>query len=321
MLMPDKMNPEITVLLPAYNVGEYVKEAVDSVLAQSFTNFELLILNDGSTDNTLEILNTYTDPRIRIVSHPNMGLVKTLNKGMELAQCKWIARFDADDVCYPERLAVQYEFLQNNPDYILVGSDADYMDEQGNYIFTFENKYYEDDEIKSSGFVECPFVHASVLFLKDAVIKAGRYDENAITFEDHLLWRKLSDYGKLKNFRKPLIKVRFNPGSVTIDEKWRGKEFIELKQRSIQSGKVQPADSERIKEILKSQNFASYKKAAYHSMLGKKFLWNQHNPRHARQHLRKAISAHPGKAEPYLLYLFSFFPSPVIDYIYNFVKK
>lgn len=307
--------------MPAYNAESYIREAVDSVLNQTFTDFELLIINDGSDDGTAVVLETYNDSRIRVVSQENMGLVRTLNKGLQLARSKWIARFDADDICYPERLAIQYEFLEQNPDYILTAGDADYMDEQGNYIFTFTNKYYEDEEIKASGFKECPFVHSSVMYLKDAVLEAGGYDEHALTFEDHLLWRKLSAYGKLKNFHQPLIKVRFNPGSVTIDEKWRGKEFIELKQRSIQSGAVTSEDSLRIREIIKSQDFAAYKKAAYHSMLGKKFLWNQHDPRRAREHLRRAIDAHPGKIEPYLLYVFSFAPAGIIDYIYNTVKK
>ncbi len=307
--------------MPAYNVEAYIKEAVDSVLTQTFADFELLIINDGSTDNTLQLLQAYTDPRIRIVSQPNNGLVRTLNTGLQLAKANLVARFDADDVCYPERLAIQYEFMQAHPDYVLVAGNADYMDEEGNHIFTYLCRYYEDEEIRQSKFVECPFIHSTVMYRKDAVINAGGYNEHAITFEDHMLWRKLSAFGKLQNLNTPLIKVRFNPSSVTIDEKWRGKEFIDLKQRSIQSGKVSPEDFALLQQILNSQNFGSYKKAAYHSMLGKKFLWNQHNPSKARQHLREAIAAHPGKHEPYLLYAFSFFPQAIIDFVYNNFKK
>jgi glycosyltransferase involved in cell wall biosynthesis len=313
--------PRVTVLMPAYNAAAYIREAVDSVLQQSFTDFELLIINDGSTDTTFDILKTYTDPRIRIETQDNLGLVKTLNKGLQLARAKWVARFDADDVCYPERLQEQIDFLEQHPDYILIGSEADYMDESGNFIFTYKFRFYEDTEIRSMGFRYCPVIHSAVMFSKQAVLDAGGYDDHAITFEDHLLWRNLSAYGKMKNVHKSWIKVRFNPDSITIDEKWRGKEFLELKARSIHSGHVTSEDYTKLKEILAKQNFTAYKKAAYHSMLGKKFLWNQHKPKQARQHLKTAMQSMPGKIEPYLLYAISYLPSGMLDYIYNTFKK
>lgn len=312
---------DVTVLLPAYNAAAYIREAVDSIMAQTFKNFELLIINDGSTDGTGEILEQYNDPRIRLVHQPNMGLIKTLNKGLELAQGKYIARFDADDVCYPERLEEQVAFLNAHPDYVLIGSEADYMDEKGNFIFRFQFRQYEDDEIRAAGFVDCPVIHASVMFVKQAVIDAGGYNDRAITFEDHLLWKQLVAFGKIKNVHKPWIKVRFNIDSVTIDEKWRGKEFIDLKQRSIQSGYVTDEDFALLKKILKEQNFTAYKKGAYYSMMGKKFLWNQHNPRVAREYLRMAMNTMPGKVEPYLLYALSFLPEKLVSFIYKQAKK
>jgi glycosyltransferase involved in cell wall biosynthesis len=313
--------PEITVLMPAYNAGPYIREAVDSVLSQTYRDFELMIINDGSNDDTREILESYTDPRIKLVHQENMGLVKTLNKGLSLIKSKYVVRFDADDVCYPHRFQEQYDFLKANPDYVLVGGEADYMDEHGNFIFLYKFKEYEDEEIKAAAFRECPFIHSSVMFVRQAVIDAGGYNPRAITFEDHLLWHNLAAYGKMKNMHHPLIKVRFNPESVTIDEKWRGQEFIDLKQRSIKNGDVSDADYRLLKDILQKQNFIAYKKAAYHSMLGKKFLWNQHKPALARQHLSKAISIMPRKAEPYMLYLLSFFPAAFIDALYKKAKK
>lgn len=313
--------PQVTVLMPAYNAAVYIREAIESVLAQTYKDFELLIINDGSTDDTEAIIRSYTDARIRVLSHSNIGLVGTLNRGLKEAQGKWIARFDADDVCYPERLATQMEFLQQHPDYVLTGSEADYMDEAGNYLFTYHFKYYNDEDIRSSHFKECPFIHSSVTFLKQAVIDAGGYDKDAITFEDHLLWSRLAHYGKMNNIHQPLIKVRFNPASVTIDEKWRGKAFIDLKRRSIENGSVNAADLETLKKILSEQNFTAYKRAAYESMIGKKYLWNQYAPVKARRHLRAAIRLTPGKLEPYLLYIFSFMPERLILSVYKKFKK
>lgn len=313
--------PAITVLMPAYNVAEYIREAIDSVLQQTFTDFELLIINDGSTDDTENIIKQYTDTRIRLYSQPNAGVIGALNKGLELARGELIARFDADDVCYPERLQVQYDFMKANPDYVLIGSEADYMEEDGTYIFTFKFNAYTDDEIRALNYAVCPFIHASVIFYKRAVIELGAYDKGAITFEDHLLWWKLIQLGKVKNMERPLIKVRFNPDSVTVDERWRGPEFKRIKYASIKRGYVTPEDAKKLKEILAGQNFKQFKSAAYYSMMGKKFLWNNYNPSKARKNLRKAIITTPMKAEPYILYILSFFPLKLISLLYSYQKK
>lgn len=313
--------PPVTVLLPVYNAGRYVGAAIDSVLQQDFADFELLIINDGSTDGSAAVIASYNDPRIRVLHQENAGLVATLNRGLSEAAGSYIARFDADDICYPTRLGEQYVFLEANPDYVLVGSEADYMDEAGQYIFTYRFRDYEDHEIKAGGFRTCPVIHASVMYRKQAVLDAGGYDPRAVTFEDHLLWRNLAAFGKMKNMRHPLIKVRFNPDSVTIDEKWRGKKFIRLKQDSIARGYLTDDELTTLTNTLQRQDFAAYKQAAYYSMIGKKYLWNDYRPHDARKNLRRAIAVIPNKVEPYLLYLLSFLPAAWIRRIYQAAKK
>src|ERR1700761_7286076 len=96
--------PQITVLMPAYNAGKYIAEAIASVLGQTFGDFELLIVNDGSTDDTLDIINSFDDKRIRVISQPNQGVAAALNTGLKHAKAEYIARFDADDICLPQRL-------------------------------------------------------------------------------------------------------------------------------------------------------------------------------------------------------------------------
>ncbi len=312
--------PPVTVLLPVYNAGNYVAEAIQSVLQQDFSNFELLIINDGSTDSSASVIAQFHDPRIRVIHQENKGLVATLNRGLDLAKGRYIARFDADDVCYPHRLGLQFSFLEEHPDYVLVGSEADYMDETGKHIFTYKFQQYEDEGIRADNFIHCPVIHAAVMFRKQAVLDAGGYNPRAITFEDHLLWRNLAAFGKMKNLPLPLIKVRFNPNSVTIDEKWRGKEFIKLKRESIERGYLTDEEFAKLQQILKSQDFTEYKKAAYYSMIGKKFLWNDYRPKDARRYLKRAMVAIPNKPEPYLLYLLSFLPQEWIQFIYNKAK-
>src|SRR4051812_44490454 len=102
--------PKVTVLMPAYNADKYIEDGISSVLSQTFTNFELLIINDGSTDNTLKVIESIRDKRIVVISQENKGVSAALNLGLAHARAPYIARFDADDICLPNRLKVQYEF-------------------------------------------------------------------------------------------------------------------------------------------------------------------------------------------------------------------
>ena len=105
--------PRVSILLPAYNAERYLREAIDSMLSQTYQNFELLIIDDGSKDRTAEIVRSYTDERIRFIQNEcNIGLANTLNKGMRLARGEYLARMDADDICVPTRFQAQYDFLQ-----------------------------------------------------------------------------------------------------------------------------------------------------------------------------------------------------------------
>ncbi|MDB5017639.1 MAG: hypothetical protein JWQ84_2471, partial [Mucilaginibacter sp.] len=132
----EEINPKITVLMPAYNAGKYIREAVASVLEQSFTDFELLIINDGSTDDTVKIIRSFNDSRIVLLNQENKGIAQALNRGLANAHAPYIARFDADDICLPNRLKTQYDFITAYPEYSVIGSAAEYMDADGHYIFT-----------------------------------------------------------------------------------------------------------------------------------------------------------------------------------------
>ena len=313
---------EVTVLMPAYNAGKYIREAIDSVLSQTFTDFELLIVNDGSTDETESVISSYRDPRIRLISQPNQGVSAALNNGLQHASGKFIARFDADDICYPYRLQEQYDFMLQNPEYVLIGSDADYMDREGGYLLRYENIGHSYEEIVEKIHIYCPFVHSSVFYRKDVVLELGGYEVKAHTFEDWLLWTKLIKKGKCLNFYKPLICVRLNPESVTVDERLRGQRFVELKKEMIFSG--QPISSEQEREltgILKSQDFSAFKHYSYHVLVAKKYLWNNHQASKSRQNSLQAIRLRPLKHEGYMLFLLSLLPFKVVNYLYSSSKS
>ncbi len=319
--MSQSHNIPLTVLMPAYNTGLYIREAIQSILDQTFIDFEFIIINDGSKDNTLDVIRTFSDPRIKIIDQQNKGLIDTLNEGIKIAKGDIIARMDADDICYPERLEIEYNFLVENSDYVLVGSEADVIDKDGNYLMHLSPVGHTHEEIEERIDIKCPFIHPSVMFRKSAVIAAGLYPKNALTFEDHLLWKKLLKYGRICNLPETLLKARFNPESVTIDEKWRGGEFVELRRKALSNGIVAEDDAKRLKEIIQSQNFATYKQASYYAMVGKKYLWNNPNGKLARKHFAEAIRHYPKNPESYILYMFSFLPAAWRVGLYKSFKK
>ena len=153
------VNPIVTVLMSVYNGERYLNEAIDSILAQTFTDFEFLIIDDASTDSTPKILHSYDDPRIRIVTNEeNLGLTKSLNKGLALAQGEYIARMDADDISLPERLMMQLNFLIDNKTVPLVGSGAIMIDEDGKSIGKMNLPILAEDNYTHLQFINC-FVH------------------------------------------------------------------------------------------------------------------------------------------------------------------
>jgi glycosyltransferase involved in cell wall biosynthesis len=308
---------KVTVLMPAYNAAKYVAEAIQSVLSQTFSEFELLIINNGSTDDTVNVINRFNEPRIRLIEERKQGIVFALNKGLQEAKGEFMARFDADDICEPTRLEKQFDFLKNHPDYILCGSDAEYITEIGDHLFYLRCIGHTHEEITRHLYVDCPFIHSSVMYRKEAVLKGGGYPADAHTFEDYLLWVQIAKVGRYHNLPERLIKVRINPASVTIDEKWRGIRFRQLKKKIINQGFVTPIEGEELLTILKGQDNRKIKEGAYYALCGKKFLINNHQPLKARRHLAKAIRIHPLRFDNYAFFVLSYFPGPFIQWLHS----
>ncbi len=307
---------KITVLMPCYNAAAYIADAIRSVLNQTFKEFELLIVNDGSTDNTEAIIRSFTDDRIALINQSQQGVAAALNNGLKHARAEYIARFDADDICYKERLEQQYTFMQANPDCIITGSAADYMDDAGNYIFTHFSRANTDAELKELPYTSCPFIHASVMYKRDEIAAIG-YDINAHSFEDHLLWMNLRNKGEMHNMPERLLSVRLNISSLTIDERKRPKAFHRVKNKALRTGSISKADGDKISEIIKAQNNPKQKEGAYYSLLAKKFLWNNYNPPRSRENMKKAISIGNFDFKDYLLLGISYLPKRMIDNLYS----
>ena len=313
----DINNPKITVLMPAYNAGKYIGEAITSVLGQSFADFELLIINDGSTDRTVKIVNSFNDPRVVLLNQENKGIANALNLGLAHAKAPYIARFDADDICCPNRLKIQYEFITAYPEYSVIGSAADYLDADGHFIFTHHPDGHLNEEIQQLKYSVCPFIHSSVFYKKDVVINNGGYNEHAYTYEDHFLWVNILKNEKACNLSHPLIKVRLNPESITIDEKWRTRKFRSIKYSTLKKRSITASEGNELYQISWKHNSPKKKEGAYYALCGKKFLLNNYQPEKARSNVMRAISLHPLRFDNYLLYTVSYLPERFINWLHK----
>lgn len=207
--------PRVTVLMPAYQCAPYVAEAVDSVLAQTFRDFVLLVVDDGSTDGTWERLQTYRrDPRVRLEQQAHQGMAAGLNRGMHSADTVYIARMDADDRCAPGRLAAQVAFLDAHPEVDVVGTGYRPIDAAGVPGST-RDVLLRDADLRRQLYVASPFVHGSVLFRCDVVLAAGGYDAARWPAEDYDLWCRLG--GGFANLPGPLYDYRVHPGGSSRD--------------------------------------------------------------------------------------------------------
>ncbi|GAC1311637.1 MAG: hypothetical protein NVSMB24_31570 [Mucilaginibacter sp.] len=311
-------NPEVTVLMPAYNAAKYIGEAIESVLRQTFTDFELLIVNDGSTDETANIIRSFGDPRIVLISQANKGVATALNRGLTYARAPYIARFDADDICYPNRLKIQYDFITAYPQYSIVGSAADYVDAGGHFIFTHHPQGHLNEEIQQLKFSTCPFIHSSVMYKKAIIVENGGYNEHAYTYEDHFLWVNILKNEKACNLSQALIKVRLNPESITIDEKWHTRKFRSIKYSTLKKRSITASEGKELFAISATQNSPKIKEGAYYALCGKKFLVNNYQPEKARLNVARAINLHPFRLENYLLYTASYLPEKLINWLHKF---
>lgn len=203
--------PLISVLMPAYNAQRYLRQAVDSVLAQTCRDFEFLIIDDGSTDDTPAILAEYAakDPRIRIKTSKNQGVSNALNEALKLAQGQYVARMDADDVSLPTRFEKQARFLTEHPDYVLVGSRCMLIDPDGYPICEKTDIALDHEEIDSLLLrMSWPLVHPAVMIRTEKLRLIGGYNPQYRTNQDHDLFLRLAEVGRLANLPEVLLEYR-----------------------------------------------------------------------------------------------------------------
>jgi glycosyltransferase involved in cell wall biosynthesis len=208
--------PLVTVLLPVYNAERFVAKSIESILKQSFEDFELLIINDGSSDNSMSVISSIDDKRIRIVENEkNLTLIPTLNKGIRLARGKYIARMDSDDIAHPDRLKLQINFLEKNPEVGLLGSSTRFVDQNLNELYL---KYSPETHVQNKWkmLYATSFMHPTVIFRKDAVMEVSGYSSIYPHCEDYELWTRLSEVTKVHQLPNILVNVRKHDQNVSL---------------------------------------------------------------------------------------------------------
>ena len=240
--MKFKMNykfPKISVIMSVFNGEKYLRESIESILNQTYSDFEFIIINDASTDKTKEILEKYgqQDQRIKIINNlTNIGLTKSLNKALRIAQGEYIARQDADDFSSAERFEKQIEFLEKNPEIKLLGTFGYSIDGAGK-ILREEKFPISPEEIKKTFIKRNQFIHGSIIIEKKALDQIGFYNEDFETTQDYELWFRFLRKFKTANLPLFLAKKRYLKNMVSLNkEKIQIKNGFLLKKKAIKMG-------------------------------------------------------------------------------------
>ncbi len=208
--------PRVSVVMSVYNGERFLRQAVDSILAQTFIDFEFVVVDDGSTDGTAEILKGYADPRLHVISQENIGLISSLNRAIKIASAEYIARMDADDISLPRRLEQQLKWLESNPGVAVLGTQAAEIDEAGDML---RRHYYPvggDAIAKALLRGATALCHGTVMFRRACFEKVGGYRQPFEHAEDYDLWLRMIESYDMENLPSILYLKRLTLGSVSF---------------------------------------------------------------------------------------------------------
>lgn len=304
--------PTASVLLPVWNGEQYLAEAVESVLAQSFEPIELLIVDDGSTDATPDLACAFArrDARVRVIPMERRGLGHALNAGIALARGRYVARMDADDFSHPTRLEKQIAFLETNPECVAVGSAIEVVDESGapvgTSIFPEDHLAIVDTLLHRRG---TAVAHPTVVVRREAYVAVGGYRPEWFPAEDLDLWFRLSRIGRLANLREPLLRYRRHRGSVGSRE--RGRQMT--KSLSILNEARRDRGMPPLPPPLRSEGGRKHV-ANYHSDCARTALTAGRRATAAR-HAGACIAAEPSWLEPWFVLAACALPRPALRYL------
>jgi glycosyltransferase involved in cell wall biosynthesis len=209
------MSKNISVLLPVFNCGLYIKKAIQSIINNSFENYEIIVVNDGSSDNTLEQIGKFKDPRIKIYNKENSGLIETLNYGLKKCNYQIVMRMDGDDLIHPKKIENQLSYFKKNQS-ILIGTQGFTIDLNDKKTGKINLPFTHDKIVNSLLKLSSGLIHPSIMFYKDALTKIGGYNQNFKHAEDYDMYLRLSKIGKISNLKERLIYLRKHDSNVSL---------------------------------------------------------------------------------------------------------
>lgn len=229
-------DPKISIVIPTYNQSEYLQEAVESVLNQTYKNIEIIIVDDGSTDNTLGVVRSFDNNKIIYIQQKNKGASSARNTGIKKANGEYIAFLDSDDLWLKNKLRKQIDFIKENPEIGLLGTGCYQMINIGKMIhkkiFPFENKILQKDLIKYN-----PFIQSSVMIRKNVFDDIGLYDEKFKESEDYDLWLRIAQKYKIANLPEALITKRYYEKGLCLSKDSKQLYFVlKAKKNAISRG-------------------------------------------------------------------------------------
>jgi len=262
--------PLISVILSVYNAEQYLEEAIQSILNQTYKNFEFIIIDDGSKDNSLGIIREYRkrDKRIVVITRENKGLIESLNEGIKAANGKYIARMDADDIAMPNRFEEQIKYMESHEEVVVCGS----------FIETFGSKKMirkypiSNADIRAYFVFKSPFAHPATM-IRTKILTRKMYDNHYTHAEDYKLWMDLMSEGEMYNIPKVLLKYRVTPEQITsafknesiIISKQIRREYINMIFYSINSKLKVPCNI-YLKDIRSLENISGVNKTIINSI-------------------------------------------------------
>jgi len=218
--MADVNTPQVSVLLSCYNGSQWIRESIQSVLDQTYRDFEFIIVDDGSTDDSLDIINDFAkrDRRIRVIEKNNTGLADSLNVGLENARSAWIARIDADDICEPNRLKKQIDIVNRYPGLVFLGSAISLIDDKGDNVGVYKYPTRHNSLLNNLRSLGRFPAHSSAFIRANVMRSVGGYRVRFERSQDWDLWLRLSEKGRLMSLSEPLVRVRKHSQQISHKE-------------------------------------------------------------------------------------------------------
>ena len=309
--------PNVSVVMSVFNGERFVRQAVDSILAQTLTSFEFVVVDDGSTDTTAEILESYSDPRLRLITQERTGLIASLNRAIDGASGEYIARMDADDISLPQRLELQLERLEGNPGVALLGTQVEEIDEAGD---TIRRHHYPTDSAAVAKALlrgATAICHGAVIFRRACFERVGGYRQPFEHAEDYDLWLRMTESYDVENLPQVLYRKRLSLSSVSFANffaQQRGAGYALECARCRRAGLPEP-------DRPSSPPHPSPQETAdYYWHLGLAYADLGHLQK-ARDHFRSALAANNTDPRLWLCYLATFLGSSLAGKTYGFARR